>query len=132
MNILIIALTLVVQPGLWDSFYFDFAVPKEIEVLETDNIIIMVGKEIHGAFTVPFNNDIRHVRSKEHPEWATGPVSGVWNNIPIRSDMFPDEGTYVYTALNFRTGAEWEILRINQYNTGEPTPPTLLRLSKYE
>jgi hypothetical protein len=132
MNILIIALTLIVQPGMWDSFYFDFAVPPE--VLETDMVLIMVGKEILGAFTVPYNNDIRHVRSKEHPEWASGPVSGVWNNIPIRADMFPEEGTYVYTALNFRTGEEWEILRINQYNTGVPImpPKAPTRLVKYD
>ena len=132
MNILVIALTLVVQPGLWDSFYFDFAVP--VDTLETDSILIMVGKEILGAFTVPFNNDIRHVRSKEHPEWATGPVSGVWNNIPIRADMFPEEGTYVYEALNMRTGAEWEILRINQFwTTIQPLmPPNPPRLFIYE
>ena len=111
---------MTLEAGFWDTLYYDFEVPPEVQVLYDDHILIMVGKEINGAFIVPYNNEIRYVRSKSNLDLAF--VPGVWNNFPVRADLFPDYGMYVYTAMNMRTGIEWEILRIDQ-RTSILTPP---------
>lgn len=128
------AFVITAAPGTWNSFYYDFYAPPEL-VTETDIVQISVNGEmpICSHLPIPKKECTRIIasRSKSDPGLASEPVSGVWNNIYINADQFTEPSTYVFTAMNMRTGVKWEIVKIDQRGGTTPSimppnPPTLL------
>ena len=128
---LLIALVMTVQVGSWDTFYYDFEVPPEVELLDSDYVLIMINGKMPICSHLPIPKDeCTYIVTSSSPV-SNDTVSGIWNNITVDASLFPGEGTYIFTARNTRTKEEWEILRIIQEGAAvpqlmKPKPPILL------
>lgn len=123
--ILLIALVMTVQAGFWDTFYYDFEVPPEVEVLDGDYVIIKIKGNMPICSHLPIpKEECTHIIKSNSPG-SDSPVSGIWNNIKVDASLFPEPGTYVYLARNQRNGQEWEILTIIQEGLMPPKPPIM-------